>query len=60
MTKREILRVLDDNVKNLRHDLRNTRNARDRDVLEIRLCEAERIRDAIRDQNRDDRLRGLL
>lgn len=60
MTKREILQVLDNNVRNLRQDLRNTRNAHDRNVLKIRLEEAERIRDAIRDQNKTDRLNNLL
>lgn len=54
MTKKEIIKILNSNVRRLRRELKSSR-LRDRERLELRLEEAERIRDIIIQQNALDR-----
>lgn len=54
MTKQEILKVLNSNVRRLRRELKEARR-NERERIIFRLEEAERIRDAIRYRDRRDK-----
>lgn len=54
MTKQEILKVLNSNVRRLRRELKAARR-HERERIILRLEEAERIRDAVRCQDQRDK-----
>ena len=59
VTKKEILKVLNANVRRLRREYTES-NSRRKEQLRIRLEEAERIRDTIKNQNNYDKRSSKL